>query len=237
MKGLQFILPCIMALALLAGCDDQYVGQSSKKTGSLLALSGIHAGVPVSEEQGAKLSASVIHNAFSDSLLNKKVLSDDLFTGIISGSTVDLSALMEDLLTKGRILLHWEPGLTIYISPNVVSWYGVKFEFIFENYWARDLRAPLETCSGTLVTTVGTSGANFILTLDGRVTFINTTISVDPVIVSFKDIRLGYDILNGAISQTPGLVWDGAVEVDGRGITLDAVRLAVAALNASTEAL
>ena len=234
MKGLRFILSSIMALSLLVACDDMSGDQASKKTDSLLALAGMQAG-PVSEAQGARLSASIINNAFSGTVLNANVFSSDLFSDIISGSTVDLSALMEDLLVKGRILLHVEPGLTIYISPNVVSWYGVKFEFIFDDYWARDLSAPLETCSGTLVTTAGTSGANFILTLKGTVTFKNTVISVDPVTVTFNDIRLGFDVLDGTVTQDSILVWDGTVEVNGRGIALDAIRLAAKALNESTE--
>jgi hypothetical protein len=232
MKGLKFILSCMTALSLLVACDTSSGDQSSKTAASLLALSETQ-----KEDQGAKLSAVLLNKVFSDKTLNANVFSNDLFKGIISGSNFNLEALLEDLLTKGRILIHWEPGLSIYISPNVVSWYGVKFEFIFDDYWAHDMLAPLETCSGTLVTTAGTSGGNFILTLNGTVTFKNTTISIDPVTVSFKDVRLGFDIINALITQSSVFIWDGNIEIDGRGITLDAVRLAAAALNASTELL
>jgi hypothetical protein len=228
MKGLKFILSCMMALSLLVACDASSGGQSSKTAVSLLALSKMPA-----EDQGAKLSAALINDVFSGDTLNANVFSNDLLKGVISGSTFNATTLPADLLIKGRILLHWEPGLKIYISVNTVSPYGVKFEFIFDNYWAHDVLAPLETCSGTLVTTAGTSGSNFVLTLNGTLTFKNTTISIDPVTVSFQNVRLGFDVLDAVITQSSVFIMDGNIEVDGRGITLDAVRQAIAALKAA----
>jgi len=227
MKGLTFILSCMTALSLMVACDTLSDNQSSKTATSLLAMSEMQ-----KKDQGAKLSAVLLNDVFSDDSLNANVFSNDLFKDIISGSYIDLKTLLEDLLIKGRILIHWQPGLCVYISANIVPPYGVKFEFIFDNYWSPHLLGPFETCSGTLVTIVGTSGLNFILTLNGTLTFKNTGLSIDPITLSFQNVRLGFDVVGGIITKSPIFVMDGMIEVDGIIIDLDAVRQEITVLAA-----